>query len=87
MINIKNNQKVYFGKNSIKNILNICNEKNKIKGKILFLIDHNLNDLSYLNKILSNISNAKIIYINTNKEPSNLLIDNLCKRIIQSEKK
>ena len=86
MIKIKNKKKVYFGKNSITNIFNICNEKNKIKGKILFLIDHNLNRLSYLNKILSHVNNAKIIYINTNKEPSNLLIDNLCKRIIQSEK-
>ena len=63
MINIKNNQKVYFGKNSITNILNICNEKNKIKGKILFLIDHNLNGLIYLNKILSHVINAKIILI------------------------
>ncbi len=87
MINIKNNQKVYFGKNSITNIIKICNEKNKIKGKILFLIDYNLNGLTYLNKIISQINNSKIIYINTNKEPTNLLIDNLCNSIIQSEKK
>ena len=85
MINIKNNQKVYFGEYAINNISKICDSKKNIKGDFLFLIDHNLKEIQYLNEVIYKIQGLKIIYIDTTFEPSNLLIDKLSQKIKNSK--